>query len=291
MNLLIAGRGPGSWTMRGQQIGRALGARVTSDPSPADWRWAELAIVVKRAVLAHAGAARQFQVPIVWDALDFWRQPAQNHLTEPAARGLLEQAILAVRPLVLPDATLPVAVIGATRAMAAAARGVYLPHHGHLGLVPTPARRACRVVAYDGNPIFLDHWQPALRAMCAARGWVFTINPPDLAEADIVVALRGGVWDGWMCRAWKSGVKVVNAILAGRPLIAQASAAVAELDPEGSIVETPAELDRALDRWADYHERRALAERAVARAPAFSITAVAGAYRAYLEGLRVGAST
>ena len=32
MKILICGAGKGSWTMRGQQLGAAIGARVTSAP-------------------------------------------------------------------------------------------------------------------------------------------------------------------------------------------------------------------------------------------------------------------
>jgi hypothetical protein len=274
VNLLIVGKGQGSWTMRGLQLGAALGARVTSTPTVADWHWAESIVLVKRAGWTYAPIARSCGVPVAWDALDFWRQPAENMVDESTALRLLRHALQTIQPT---------QCLGATAAMADAASGVYVPHHGRAGLIPTPARDVCRVVGYDGNAAYLDAWRPALEAACRARGWTFVINPPDLSAVDLLVALRGGPWDGWICRAWKSGVKLVNAICAGRPIITQASAAWHELAPAGSLVSSVADLDRALEAWTEADVRRQVADEAMARAPLYTVQAVAGAYRAAIS--------
>jgi hypothetical protein len=274
MNLLIVGKGQGSWTMRGLQIGAALGARVTSAPTVADWHWAESIVLVKRAGWTYAPIARSCGVPVTWDALDFWRQPAENAVELSVALQLLRQAL---------DTIQPTHCIGATAVMAEDARGVYVPHHGRVGLVPTPAREVCRVVGYDGNAAYLEAWRQALEAACRARGWTFVVNPPDLSAVDLLVALRGGPWDGWVCRAWKSGVKLVNAICAGRPIIAQASSAWREISPAGSLVSSVADLDRAFDEWTDADMRRRVAAEALARAPLHTVQAVAAAYRAAIS--------
>lgn len=270
MNLLIVGAGKGSWEMRGQQLGAALGARVTSQPNVHDWRWADVAILVKKYGPVYAKAAQTYGVPIVWDALDFWSQPRDNHVDAKRATALLQEQIALIRPAL---------VIGATEVMAEDAGGVYLPHHSRLGLMPTSARETCTVIGYDGNGAYLERWAPALQAICRKRRWSFVINPPDLAAVDIMVALRGGPWDGWMCREWKSGVKLVNAICAGRPVITQWSAALRELQPEGSIVNGVAHLDAAIDRWVDYSERQRVVDVARRRAPEFTVKAMAKRYR------------
>ena len=105
------------------------------------------------------------------------------------------------------------------------------------------------------------------------------VNPPDLSAADIIVAFRDGVWDGWICREWKSGVKVVNAIAAGRPLISQDSAAVRELGPVGTVVEGPADLVRALDFWTPASTRAIATDQASAD---LNLAAVAETYRQIL---------
>ncbi len=276
MNLLIVGRGPGSWTMRGLQLGAALGARVTSEPTDRDWHWAERVILVKRAGAIWAPRAHALGLPIIWDALDWWRQPFDNFLAEASARRLLAQALDVIRPAL---------TIGATAAMAAAAGGVYLPHHGWAGLVPTPARPQIQTVGYDGNAIYLDTWRPVLERICAARGWALAINPADLSTVDVLVALRAGPWDGWMPRQWKSGVKLVNAILAGRPIVMQDTAAARELQPAGTVIATLADLPAALDSWQDADRRQAVVETSRTRAAAFSVQTIAAQYRTQILGV------
>jgi len=227
--------------MRGVQLGAAIGARVTSTPDPVDWARAEVVVLVKRAGRFWAETARRYGVPIVWDALDFWAQPDDNGCDASEAEGLLREQLAVIKPAL---------TIGATKAMAEAAGGVYLPHHGRLGLVPTPARETVRFVGYDGDARYLGSWAPAIEAACQARGWTFVVNPPDLSAMDILVAFRDGEWDGWMNRQWKSGVKIVNAMHAGRPIITQESGAWHELKQSGAIVRAPSGVEAAFDAWA-----------------------------------------
>lgn len=279
MNVLIVGSGKGSWEMRGHQLGAAVGARVTSTPTPADWQWADVAVLIKRAGTHHAPAAHAAGVPIVWDALDFWRQPFDNGKSETDARRLLGAHLAEIRPAL---------AIGATQAMADACQGVYLPHHSWSGLEPTAARERVQVVAYEGNPVYLGGWAGQLEAACKRRGWTFQVNPSDLRSADILVGFRDGGWDGWMCREWKSGVKVGNAIAAGRPFLSQPSAAVRELEPCGTVLHTPADLDAALDAWTPVEARAAVVDVCRWKAPALRLSAVGARFEALLR--RVEAS-
>jgi hypothetical protein len=272
VNLLFVGVGSsGSWAIRGHQLGAALGGRVTNAPTSADWAWADLIVLVKRAILLYGRQARDTGKPIVWDALDFWAQPDQNGLDVPSAVRLARDVSRAAAPNL---------VIGATRRMAEDLGGVYLPHHSWPGLTPSPARAKVSVVAYQGNVQYLGEWAPRLREACRVRGWRFIVNPDDLREADILVAFRDGPWDGEVCRAWKSGVKFVNAIAAGRPIISQRCSARSEILPIGAVVESPADLAAALEHCADKYRRE---EAAVLTAPMYGSTVVAGRYREILE--------
>lgn len=242
MNVLMVGAGAaGSWQIRGVQLGQALGARVTTSPTEADWAWADVIVLVKRALAVWGAQARQTSCPVVWDAVDFWQQPAQNHLAREAAIAMAQQYMAPVSPDL---------VIGATQAMADDLGGVYVPHHVNPGHGRTEPRDSVMVVAYEGNPLYLGQWHGALVEACAKRGWTCAINPPRLADADIVVALRDGPWDGWMCQAWKSGVKLVNAIGVGRPVITQDSAAYREIHPIGATVDAVGDIDDAMDAAA-----------------------------------------
>jgi hypothetical protein len=271
----MVGSGKGAWQIRGVQLGAALGARVVHAPSEADWRWADLVVLVKRAGAMYAAQAHRFGVPIVWDALDFWRQPGDNHLSEADARRLLAQQIETIRPAL---------TIGSTRAMTAAAEGVYLPHHGWPGLTPTPARDEVQVVAYQGGEVFLGRWRQVLEAACQRRGWRFVVNPTDLRDADILVAFRDGQWDGWMCQEWKSGVKIVNAIAAGRPIITQASAAAREVGYLGTSILHGDRIDVWFDLWAGAETRAAVVMDAIEQSRPMSI--VAAQYAAILADVR-----
>src|SRR5262245_26042910 len=270
-HVLIIGFGPGSWTMRGEQLGAALGARVAAVPLARDLAWADVVVLVKRAGPLFAATVHRAGRPLVWDALDFWAQPGANASSETTARALLRAQLTAVRPTL---------TIGATRAMtdairAAGCAAAYLPHHCRIGLTPAPVGAHVHTVAYDGNALYLGRWARWLTQACSRRGWQFLINPPDLRVADLVVAFRDGPWDGWMCRHWKSGVKAINAIAAGRPLLRQPCAGSSELAAPGSDLEEPQHLDDVFDAWASHDARLS----AVQPRRAVSVEAVAAQYR------------
>lgn len=272
MNVLIVGSGKGSWQVRGLQLGQAIDARTRTSPRDGDLEWADVVVCVKRALFQWADTIHAFKKPIVWDALDFWDQPEQNELTEAESRELFREHI---------DRYQPTLVIGATESMAAAARGVCLPHHHWPGLVPAPVRNQVKTVAYQGVPRYLGRWRAVVDEACQKRGWAFVINPKDIRAADLLVALRDGDHDGWMCREWKSGVKLVNAMAAGVPIITQPSAAFKELRPHGHVVDSFDDLDHAFDCWSDLSVR-AMVKTGLAY-QAFGITQIAARYRAMLE--------
>jgi hypothetical protein len=274
---MVGGGKGGSWEMRGVQLGHAMCARVTSVPIPEDWRWADLVVLVKRAARGYARMARAHRVPIVWDALDFWSQPAQNGWDRAQSHALLTSEIKAIQPAM---------VIGATRAMAEASGGAYLPHHTWAGLEPAEARETVAVVAYQGNATYLGQWGRRLQQACVKRGWAFLVNPPDLRAADIVVTFRDGPWDGYMCQQWKSGVKVGNAIAAGRPIIGQPSAALAELHAPSTTIDRADYLDAALDAWTPYAARAAAVDVCRTLAPSVRLANVAQQYRQILTTVR-----
>lgn len=279
MNVLMVGSGKGSWEMRGQQLGNAIGARVTSAPHIGDWGWADVAVLVKRAGLRCASDAHSYGVPIVWDAVDFWSQPYDNGSDEGRSRALLSNQIAAIKPTL---------TICATQAMAEACGGVYLPHHSWLGLLPQRPREHVQIVTYQGNPVYLGQWRTALLLACKARGWAFA-QAPDAAgadplwQSDILVAFRDGPWDGWMCREWKSGVKVVNAQAAGRPIITQPSAAMREIGAPGWEVTTTETIGHAFDQLTTRPARELAYEACLKQAQTYRLPSVAEQFRGILS--------
>lgn len=275
--LLLVGCDKGAWQIRGRQLGDALGARWSAKPKPADWARAEVIVLVKRAAAVwfeQARTAGRRGARLVWDVLDYWPQPAGNQ--RPLDYLAHEIGVLA-RELRVGR------LVGATQAMASAIGGDYLPHHHRLGLVPGAVRERLEVVAYEGSERYLGPWRPALEAACAERGLRFVINPDDLRDADLVVAFRGGKWDGPVCRRWKSGVKLVNALVAGRPVLTQPSAAVDEIKPVGQTLEALEDLGPAIDAWRDPVRRTAAVLMARRRAEEFDLLRIADRYRHILR--------
>ncbi len=278
MNVLIIGSSGGSTKVRAVQLGAAIGARVVTKPTDHDLRIADLVVLVKRAGVEWAAEVHKYRKPIVWDALDFWNQPSDNDFSESDARSLLRHHIELINPAL---------VIGATEAMADAAAketsAAYLPHHSRPGLIPGPAVARVPVVGYEGAKKYLGGWLLAVQGECDRRGWSFVANPPDLRACDILVAFRDGQWDGWMCRQWKSGIKAVNAIASGRPLIAQASAGVVEISPNCCIVEKYSQLHDALGTYESYVQRVGIREFSDQRAKDYTLLAVAERYAKILK--------
>ena len=286
MKVLIVGNGQGSWTMRGKQLGERIGARVRTAPTPDDWAWCEIIVLVKNWGARFASEAERSGKPVVWDAVDFWRQPFDNGADETRAKQLLQNQLAVIRPTL---------TIGATQAMAAACHGAYLPHHAWRGLVPTPPRDdEAKTIAYQGNPLYLGRWKAALEQACASHRCRLVVDPtgdPDILwQADVVVALRDREWDGWMPREWKSGVKIANAIAAGRPVLSQPTAAIRELRPvHVSIDEVPsaAVVEWALESLLAPDLRAWAYDVAQQSAPALRLPAVADRYVEILAGLKV----
>lgn len=271
--ILFIGGGGGSWTMRGGQMAAALPARATTDPTPADYAWADVIVLVKRAIERWGAAARDTGKPIVWDVLDFWAQPQENETPI---------GTLAARVAELKRRYRVHTVIGATEAMAEAIGGVYLPHHCRLGLAPAPIVDRATVVAYDGSTRYLGAWKAALERTCPSLGLTFTTTPSDLRTVDILVAFRDGPWNGPACRAWKSGVKYVNAIAAGRPILTMPCAAYDEVRPPGLAIARIDQLASGLAHLATLEQRRLAYEHGLRRAAQFTVSAVAAQYRSIL---------
>lgn len=273
-HVLIVGLGKGSFAVRGRQLGRAIGARVSTEPMAEDLAWADVVVLVKRAILVFGREAQQAGKAIVWDALDFWSQPAQNGLDDASALALYLEHIQTIRPVL---------TIGATRAMAGAVGGTYLPHHHRPGLIPAAVRPVMTTVAYEGTRKYLGSWGKAIQTACDRLGLQFLINPLDLREADLVVSFRGEEWDGPICRQWKSGVKIVNAMAAGRPILSQPCAAFSEIQPSGDVVDSLSDIEASIAAWQPLERRtRALIE-CRARASEFALDTVARHYHSILS--------
>lgn len=274
MNVLFVGTGSGgSWEIRGKQIGRALGARVSSKPNANDWDWADLVVLVKHGAEQFGAEAKASGARVVWDVLDWWKQPEQNDI--PIIQ--MVQMVNAIQEQFGIEH-----LIGATQAMADEIGGVYIPHHYRPALEARRhghVRERIKVIAYEGTKKYLGSWRKVCEDAAAAIGGEFVVNPDSLADADVVVAFRGEQWDGPICRRWKSGVKLANAIAVGRPVITQRSEAFFEMGPCGAIVNEPSELPGMIELFASKNARQSVLERSYEIAQDFTLETVTHRYR------------
>lgn len=281
MNLLVVGNGnAGSWQCRGEQIGRALGATVAPAASDVQMRAADLLLVVKRAPPARVEQIRKAGRPWVYDIVDAYPQPECSAWSREEAVAWTRAHLARLRPdgVIWPNQRMaddvgfdgPQAVIY---------------HHHRPGIRVNPVRKDVRQVAYEGCARYIEKWLAHLEAECEKRGWRFTVNPEHLADVDIVIALRGGNWDGYVPRHWKSNVKLANAHGSGTPFVGT---------PEEGYRETASgceywandlgSLRTSFDWLTDQRAREEISDRFRQRAQEFTLEKAAERYREFLCG-------
>lgn len=276
MNILVSGSGAsGSWVIRGEQLGRAIGATVI--PKARDVAAFDLAVLVKRPSEELVARVHKAGIPLVWDVVDSWPQPQGNDWCEAEALGWLKAKFNEIRPT---------AIVAATRAMAddCAEFGVpvlCLPHHARPGLKRVPIR-PMKVVGYEGGEPHLGTWAKWLHGECKRRGWRFVINPTSITECDVLVALREKT--GYAPTNWKSNVKLANAQAAGIPIICAPEAGYIETASGAEwFCETRDQVRSALDALEPMTTRAAISSHMVTAEPRLS--EVAKTYRAWLNTL------
>lgn len=278
MNILVTGRGTsGSWQIRGEQLGRAIGATVL--PRAIDMDPFDAVIVVKRTQPDMIVRARECRVPLVWDVVDAWPQPVGNEWGRDECLTWLYGQVKVIQP---------VAIVAATRKMAedCAALGVpvrAIQHHARPGLEQNPIREKVQTVGYEGGESYIAGWRRHIEKECKRRGWRFVVNPERLADVDIVLGLRDAT--GYAPRHWKSNVKLANAQGSGTPFIGCREAGYLEtaIGTCEKWADTPEELKRAFDSLEPHGERRRASQWMMSVAP--TLPQVARHYREWLQGL------
>lgn len=277
MRILVTGRETsGAWPIRGLQLGEAIGAKV--EPNASKVNGVDLAIVVKRPRADLLSRLRERGVPYVWDIVDSFPQPDALHWDEAQCKRWLAAEVERVKPA---------AIVAATQAMAAdcACFGVpvlALPHHARPGQRLNPIRGQVQAIGYEGGLHYLGHWQKWLMVECSARKWRLILNPKQLADIDIVVAVRAQT--GYAPRSWKSGIKSANAKATGTPCILNREAGYLEEACSGEgWADTQDEMAAELTRLADAGVRRHAA--AKLREANIPLDVIAERYLAWLESL------
>lgn len=252
MKLLFTGRGgAGSWMVRGEQLGAAMGATVKPMATVADMKGHDLVVVVKRVPEALLEALKRSRVPWVYDIVDAYPQPGCSLWTPEQCKGWLFHHLDALRP--------PLGVIWPNRKMqedADVSRGAVVYHHHRPGIKRNKISERISRVGYEGSAKYLDGWTTSLALECKRRNIEFVLNPAHIADLDIVIAMRGGAWDGYAQRNWKSNVKLANAHGSGTPFIGARESGYQETSTGCEYwADTPRELATALD-WLESRDSR-----------------------------------
>lgn len=277
MRILVTGNGTaGSWKVRGEQLGTEIGARVIPNCTDKHIAQADTVVVVKRLSLELALRVRAQRKRLVWDCVDPWVQPAGNLWQRDEARRWLRHELAKLSP----DA-----VVYATKTMQEDADdtrpSIVLPHHARPGLVQNPIRQSVECVGYEGRDLYLSHWHDTIIRECRKRDWEFRVNPTQLADLDIVLAFRGGEWDGYAPRHWKSNVKLANAQGSGTPFVGGQESGYLETATGGEYwAGSPRMLSTAFD-WLSSHEAREGAAERLRKADV-SLASIGKRYREWL---------
>lgn len=282
MKILFTGRGgSGSWQIRGIQIGAALGARVVPNASADDLAWADIVIAVKRIPGDLLHRIRASGKPWVYDVIDAYPQPEAGSWSADKARRWVQALMAGLEPdaVIWPSAGM--------QACSPYLRGTVIHHHYRPSIKRNPIRQKMEVIGYEGAPQYLAEWKPALEQAAAKIGARFVINPANLADLDVVVALRGKEHNGWVQRMFKSNVKMANAQGSGTPMICNASRTYWDTaDEKVQWVASPDQLGDALDCLRPQLLREFAGESAYKKR--YSVDDAAADYLAFLKKVAHG---
>lgn len=251
--------------MRGEQIAAQRASwRAALHLSKADLRDVDAVVVVKRTSAEAQSIIRSHGVPMIYDPLDFWRQP--KRWFKPRSRAQKLTSADGARDLFRPHfATYdPDLVLCVTRQMAddlapLGYRTEVLYHHADPRLPDAADYRATRqtqtdtkTLLYFGNGAFLRDWARHVHAVAQSLGVNFiTLDSAgggfrDPPVADAMIAVRGGRDGCWISRSWKSNVKAATAAQLGLPLVAWPEAAYRETAPDAYWFEDQTTLRDAI---------------------------------------------
>lgn len=279
MKVLFTGSGTsGSYRIRAEQIGAALGARVKAMATLEDCRGVDLVVVVKRIPEQLLIAIRKSGRPWVYDIVDAYPQPRCSSWKQGVAQAWLDEHLRVLRPdfVIWPNERMQQDHGGG---------GAVVYHHHRPQIDVNPIRERIKLIGYEGAPAYLEGWFQAIEDECRRRGARFVVNPERLADVDVILALRGKGWNGYVQQNWKSNVKLANAHGSGTPFIGAPECGYAETACGAEHwAAAPADLGIALDWLESQNARREISARFLKAA--FSIDHAAERYRGVLCGLR-----
>lgn len=276
MKILITGKGgnSGSWAIRAQQIGEAIGAQVEPMASAATCKAADIIIVVKRTPDQLIETIRKSGKPWVYDVVDGWPQPSE--MDQAQAMDWLQNKIESLKPS---------AVVFGTQRMqfdsGFSGPALVLPHHSWPKYQPNEIREKVSTVGYEGAPAYLGKWFYVISDACAKMGWEFQVNG-DMTKADIGIALRQT--GGYPAKYWKPGTKLSNLHALGIPALCTQEAGYQSVASGMEFwIHNERDVMSAFENLADVRTRRDISKSMLKAA--LPLESVADKYKAWLKTL------
>lgn len=263
MKILFTGNGTsGSWQIRGRQLGWEMGGMVVPKAKREHIEAVDAVIVVKRVPDSMLNDLRESGKPWFYDMVDFYPQPECSSWDKRQSIDWANKRLAYLNPM---------AVIWPNNRIAEdvgfSGRSLVLPHHCWPRMGLNPVRARIKKVGYEGEPNYLAEWRPLIEKECKRRGWRFVVNPKNLADVDVILALRGGQWNGYCQRHWKSNVKLTNAHGSGTPFIGCREDGYLELATGAEFwADSEPEFIAALDSLESQEVRQKISDKFVKRA-------------------------
>lgn len=189
--------------------------------------------------------------PLVYDALDFYRQrrnPWKRWSKKYRLRDIADAREMATPYLARID---PDLILCPTEAMVDDllplgwdVRLLYHHYDPRMGDFTPPEGKQRRVV-YHGRRDHLGWWYEAAYLSCLIHGAKFVVsNGPQPAPGHVLLGVRRG--DPWISRRWKSNIKAAFALRLGLPFVAWPEAGYRETHPSAFWFTNVLEMHRAI---------------------------------------------
>jgi len=279
-------RKAGSWAMRGEQIASMRSHWSSSfAASPADLLKCDIVCFVKHVDRSVYSLARKMKKICVYDVIDSWPQPDAYSLYQNRSQAVLfftqkwkiynwDAMIFANRHMHFHLGHL-------------APESIAIYHHYRPGIQINPIRQVVKRIGYEGNENYLGLWKTRLEQICREKKWEWVVNPRQLADLDIGIAVREGQHDGFLANAYKSNVKLANLYGSGTPCIL-GSAEVSYHETDCGTVPffaTEKDLRERLSDLESYDKRIALQNDFLKVRQSFSLESIAEIYEAFFAQL------
>lgn len=280
MNILFTGKGTaGTWTIRGEQLARALSCAAVPNASLEAIRAADIVVAVKKVSTQFLDQVRSLHKRWVLDVVDFYPQPLCSNWSRSEAITWVKSQISSMNPE---------AVIWPNRQMMEDCTdgrpGFVLYHHHRPGLKPIWIQKELRTIAYEGAERYLGRWEHEIKRACAAAGITLSINPVSIQSADVVIAVRDKPYCGYAQSHWKSNVKLANAQGIGAMFIGEPECGYKETSSGAELwVQAPLDLADAIEQAAAVEARTFAQQLALKRA--YTVDQAAADLREFLYGL------